>query len=283
MLADERATSSECCAVRKHKTKAEATGRAFPMNGWEKLHRSEAHAVLKLAPIAAQLYLALLCRIRSDDRTCSLPVETLVADTGLSESTVRRARLMLVEAGILHVDEQSKGGRQVNNVYRLGATSPDDKPCHGRQGISAKTLSPVTQNPVTSDAQTLSPVTGHYKNRQESLEEAGAVPAPSTSAPSANSEPEAAQPSPGSRPRMRPPTRDEVRASCQQRGYGMDPDSFVDHFASNGWKVGGKAPMRDWQAAVNQWERRERKGRPKPREEVSVSYEEQVRRFRATP
>ena len=30
---------------------------------------------------------------------------------------------------------------------------------------------------------------------------------------------------------------------------------FCDHFASNGWKVGGKAPMRDWKAAGRNWMR----------------------------
>jgi hypothetical protein len=31
---------------------------------------------------------------------------------------------------------------------------------------------------------------------------------------------------------------------------------FWDHFSSNGWKVGGKAPMLDWKAAVRNWNHR---------------------------
>lgn len=35
-----------------------------------------------------------------------------------------------------------------------------------------------------------------------------------------------------------------------------EADSFFDHFASNGWKVSGRTPMRDWQAAFRNWHRR---------------------------
>lgn len=35
---------------------------------------------------------------------------------------------------------------------------------------------------------------------------------------------------------------------------GEQSQRFIDHYTSNGWKVGGKAPMKDWQAAVrSQW------------------------------
>lgn len=32
-------------------------------------------------------------------------------------------------------------------------------------------------------------------------------------------------------------------------------DAFFDHFASNGWRVSGKAPMKDWKAALRTWKR----------------------------
>ncbi|TCN61643.1 hypothetical protein CLV25_12526, partial [Acetobacteroides hydrogenigenes] len=28
---------------------------------------------------------------------------------------------------------------------------------------------------------------------------------------------------------------------------------FFNHFQSNGWRVGGKTPMRDWMAAASNW------------------------------
>lgn len=38
-------------------------------------------------------------------------------------------------------------------------------------------------------------------------------------------------------------------------GTREDGEAFFDHFTSNGWKVSGKAPMKDWQASARQWVR----------------------------
>ena len=59
--------------------------------------------------------------------------------------------------------------------------------------------------------------------------------------------------------RFIPPTVDEVTAYCQERGNGLDPEAFVDFYASKGWMV-GKNPMKDWKAAVRTWERSEGRG-----------------------
>lgn len=50
------------------------------------------------------------------------------------------------------------------------------------------------------------------------------------------------------------PTVDEVRAYCDERRNRVDPQTFLDHYESNGWRV-GKNPMKDWKAAVRTWER----------------------------
>ena len=62
------------------------------------------------------------------------------------------------------------------------------------------------------------------------------------------------------RPRFTPPSLDEVRAYCQERGNGVDPEAFTDFYRSKGWKV-GKDPMVDWRSAVRTWERRDGRGR----------------------
>ena len=58
--------------------------------------------------------------------------------------------------------------------------------------------------------------------------------------------------------RFVPPTVDEVRAYCKERGNGVDPQRFVDYYSSNGWMV-GKSKMKDWKAAVRTWEQRDSK------------------------
>ena len=54
--------------------------------------------------------------------------------------------------------------------------------------------------------------------------------------------------------RFTPPTVDEVRDYCRERGNTVDAGRFVDYYTANGWKV-GKNPMKDWKAAVRTWER----------------------------
>lgn len=56
--------------------------------------------------------------------------------------------------------------------------------------------------------------------------------------------------------RFTPPTVDEVRAYCMERGNDVDPERFYDFYASKGWRV-GQNPMKDWRAAVRTWERRD--------------------------
>ena len=61
--------------------------------------------------------------------------------------------------------------------------------------------------------------------------------------------------------RFVPPTVDEVKAYCIERNNGIDAEHFVDHYTTNGWKV-GKNPMKDWKAAVRTWERRANEFKP---------------------
>ncbi len=49
------------------------------------------------------------------------------------------------------------------------------------------------------------------------------------------------------------PTLAEVEAYCVERGKGVNPQKWFDHYTSNGWKV-GKNAMKDWKAAIRKWE-----------------------------
>jgi hypothetical protein len=66
----------------------------------------------------------------------------------------------------------------------------------------------------------------------------------------------------GKRPRFKPPTADEVRGYCRERGNSVDPERWHDHYTANGWKV-GKNPMKDWKAAVRTWESKPDEARDK--------------------
>lgn len=57
--------------------------------------------------------------------------------------------------------------------------------------------------------------------------------------------------------RVARPTIEDVRAYCEERQNGIDAQRFIDYYESNGWKV-GRSTMKDWKAAVRNWERREK-------------------------
>lgn len=50
------------------------------------------------------------------------------------------------------------------------------------------------------------------------------------------------------------PTVEEIRAYCEERQNGIDPEYFYDHYEANGW-MAGKNHMKDWKASVRTWER----------------------------
>lgn len=53
------------------------------------------------------------------------------------------------------------------------------------------------------------------------------------------------------------PTVDEVKAYCNERKNNVDPEAFINFYASKGWMI-GKNKMKDWKAAVRTWEKSEK-------------------------
>ena len=63
---------------------------------------------------------------------------------------------------------------------------------------------------------------------------------------------------PPRRTRFTPPTVEEVKAYCAERGNHVDADRFVDFYTANGWTQGRGKPIKDWKACVRTWERSDR-------------------------
>lgn len=59
-------------------------------------------------------------------------------------------------------------------------------------------------------------------------------------------------------PYFKKPNIEDIKAYCIERGYDIDPVRFHDYYESNGWMV-GKSKMKDWKAAVRNWQGREKK------------------------
>lgn len=60
--------------------------------------------------------------------------------------------------------------------------------------------------------------------------------------------------------KFNPPTVDEIRAYIIVKGFSFDAESFYDFYQSKGWMV-GKNKMKDWKAAVRNWQRMEKQRR----------------------
>lgn len=57
--------------------------------------------------------------------------------------------------------------------------------------------------------------------------------------------------------RFAPPTLENVMGYCQEKGYDVDAERFIDFYESKGWMV-GKNKMKDWRAAVRNWARQDK-------------------------
>jgi hypothetical protein len=58
------------------------------------------------------------------------------------------------------------------------------------------------------------------------------------------------------RPPFVKPSAEVVRAYCLEKDHRIDAEAFVDFYESKGWRVGNQ-PMKDWQAAVRTWAKRQ--------------------------
>ena len=67
--------------------------------------------------------------------------------------------------------------------------------------------------------------------------------------------------------RFTPPSVEEVRVYCAERKNSVDPERFVDFYASKGWLV-GKSKMKDWRAAVRSWERSDSQQRAQDKDRI---------------
>lgn len=53
------------------------------------------------------------------------------------------------------------------------------------------------------------------------------------------------------------PTVEEIQAYIFENGFSVDANRFYDYYEANGWYAGSRK-MKDWQATVRNWERRDK-------------------------
>ena len=74
---------------------------------------------------------------------------------------------------------------------------------------------------------------------------------------------------------FRKPTAQDVAEYATGICANVDPQEFIDHYTSNGWKV-GKASMKDWKAAVRNWAKRDLNGKARTDAAVRAGFTRQA-------
>jgi len=77
--------------------------------------------------------------------------------------------------------------------------------------------------------------------------------------------------------RFAPPTLEEVKAYCQERGNKVDAERFIDFYESKGWMI-GKNKMKSWKAAVRTWERESAGAEPRRRDRNTLKNYDETQR-----
>lgn len=67
------------------------------------------------------------------------------------------------------------------------------------------------------------------------------------------------KPEPPKTEKFKKPTIDEIKTFCNEKNIKINCEQFFNYYESNGWKIGGRATMKNWRAAVQNWVAREKK------------------------
>jgi len=62
---------------------------------------------------------------------------------------------------------------------------------------------------------------------------------------------------------LAPPTLDEIRGYCRERGNNVDPQRFYDYFLAGGWVDGNGKPVKNWKQKVITWENHANNANPR--------------------
>jgi hypothetical protein len=153
------------------------------------------------------------------------------------------------------IDEDREGLFSIHDLY-------DHAPKYARLRMKRKGNAPERTCPEVAERGTNVPCDGTDETRNgQNCDSAPPKPRSENPEPKPKTSGEGA-PAPK---RFVPPTLEELAAYCHSEGLVMNPSEFLDYYRANGWKVGGRTLMKDWQAAVRNWARKDFRSRDRPR------------------
>ena len=180
--------------------------------------------------------------------------------TGASLTSVRRSLKTLIERGLIEQVYHSKDNREVHykahieprvkmTLARVNVTQPSSQ---NDPSLGSKCTEPrVKMTRAINDDIKADNIADNIADKREKI-----VVCDDTT----------------SKTKFQKPSIEEVKAYVKEKGFNMDPEKFFDHYESNGWKV-GKNPMKDWKAAVRNWEKGDNERRfPRYSQPAEVPY-----------
>lgn len=174
----------------------------------------------------------------SDDWQFS--VNGLAKQLGVGRNKIIALIKELQTAGYISIEKETRQGGKFSGAAWTIRETPENRSPENQtteNGTAVETVVPKTVVPLTGVRKT-----GLLRNTNIKKDQYIERPKNSTT------------PRARTREKFIPPTLEEVRAYCQERKNSVDPERWLDHYTSNGWKV-GRNPMKDWKAAVRTWER----------------------------
>lgn len=183
-------------------------------------------------PSTRKFVLVMLGNFCGDTGLAYPSVKTLANATGLQEETVAKALEALVESGVISDTGRRSGETRRIRVFKL----PESAWCNTPENRGIK--SPA--NPLLILGKSSIPAESHIEELEQEQYVVRKAP-PNTTI-----------------EKFTKPTLQE----CLDYGPKIKltddaSEGFFDYFTSNGWRVSGKAPMKDWQSAMRNWKRNE--------------------------
>ena len=203
-----------------------------------------AATALPLGPRAVLNLLNLRC---NGSGVCWPAMKTIGREIGCTERSVQNYLAELIAAGF--VELVRGGGRGLSNRYRLNLPVQN---LENSSGFSDPEGEPNVENSSGfsggGSVQNVETVAGNIEKFSLNTETVSIYPLRTTKKPIG-----------GARNKFQKPTVEQVRQFAESNSLPIcEAEQFCDHFESNGWRVGGRAPMKDWQAAFRSWCRRSR-------------------------
>lgn len=205
-------------------------------------YEAQAWAVKKDIPCTPKMVLMMLAnRINKDTGQCFPSISILALDCGLSKRSVINQLEKLENLKLIKIIRRKIDKVKVKNLYSLDLFDHEN---------------------VVKEIQ--------YPSERDSLEvvqevhqgsERGALEVVNEVHPNQEVEP-VREPREGDfipkRVTFVKPSLQEIQKFISEKNLNVDTETFFDYYEANGWKA-GKNPMRNWEATLRNWDRREKK------------------------